>query len=283
MNPPAGAGRANRQQPCGYPRPMLDPAAVTLDLQAPLADFAAYGHARLGRVLSEAGLAVLRARSDALMLGAVGYPGLFYQHDSASGSYQDLAFGRGWVGPSLAYRKLEKLELDPLFLAWIENPLFERIAHAVLGEDIALYRAVLWNKAARAGTELPWHQDDGNFWGLDRPPCLQIWTALDDAGARAGCVEVLPGSHLAGLASPEGGTVQRHRLEAAEAERRALPLPARAGEAMLIHNHLWHRSRTNLTDEPRRALGISYLDAATRCLRRRRAPREFRRLFTGAR
>ena len=51
------------------------------------------------------------------MLGEVQYPGLFYQHDSPTGRYEDLEFGAGWVGPSLSYRKLEKLELDPLF-AW---------------------------------------------------------------------------------------------------------------------------------------------------------------------
>ncbi len=54
---------------------------------------------------------------------------------------------------------------------------------------------------------LPWHQDGGRFWGLDRDPILQIWTALDDAPVAAGCVEVLPGSHRDGLATPLGGLV----------------------------------------------------------------------------
>jgi len=258
---------------------MLEPGVVDLDIEAALSAFAAHGHARLGVVLSAGGLRRLRARCDDLMTGPAAHPGLFYQHDSPSGRYADLSYGDGWVGPSAAYRKLEHLELDPAFLAWIENPLFARIARAVLGDAVSLYRAVLWNKASRAGTELPWHQDDGSFWGIDRRPSLQIWTALDDAPADAGCLEVVPGTHHDGLASPEGGTVQRHRLEAAGAERNAIRLTARAGEAILLHNHLWHRSGRNRTAAPRRALSISYLDAATRCLRRRRAPREFRRVF----
>jgi phytanoyl-CoA hydroxylase len=258
---------------------MLAADAVETALDAPLAEFARNGYARLGPVLSADGARQLRERADALMLGEIRYPGLFFQHDSATGLYEDLRFGDGWVGPSRAYRKLEKLELDPLFVAWIENPLFARVARAVLGGELALYRAVLWNKAPHGGMDLPWHQDDGEFWGLDRPPCLQIWTALDDAPAEAGCVEVLPGSHLQGLASPVGGTVQRDRLEAERAESRCMQLPVVAGEALLIHNHVWHRSGRNTTDTPRRAIGISYLSGATRCRRKRRAPRTFQRVF----
>jgi len=52
---------------------------------------------------------------------------------------------------------------------------------AVLGDEVAIYRATLFGKSARGGTNLPWHQDGGSFWGLDRDPRLQVWTALDDA------------------------------------------------------------------------------------------------------
>lgn len=216
------------------------------------------------------------------MLAEAPQPGIFYQHDSPTGRYEDLVFGSGWIGPSPAYRKLEKLEIEPLFRGWIENPLFARIAHAILGPRVTLYRAVLWNKVARGGVALPWHQDDGRFWGLDRSPVLQIWTALDDVPEASGCVEVVPGSHRGGLASPEGGTVTLALLEAAAAETRALPLPARAGEALLIHNHTWHRSGVNTTQHPRRALGISYLSADTQCRRKRRQRRQFVPLFPSA-
>jgi len=261
---------------------VLRPGALHLDLEEPLAAFARDGYARLGAVLDPAAARALRDRADALMLGTIRHPGMFFQHDSPTGRYEDLAFGAGWVGPSRAYRKLEKLELDPLFTAWIENPLFARVARAVLGPDIALYRAVLWNKAPRGGMDLPWHQDDGEFWGLDRPPCLQIWTALDDAAPESGCVEVVPRSHLGGLASPIGGTVQADRLEAAQAEARRVALEAATGEALLIHNHVWHRSGRNATDTPRRAISIAYLSAETRCRRQRRAPRAFQRVFVDA-
>ncbi len=56
-------------------------------------------------------------------------------------------------------------------------------------------------------------------------------------------------------------------------------MPARAGEALLIHNHLWHRSGVNGTALPRRAFTVCYMAAETRCLRRKRAPRSFVRVF----
>jgi hypothetical protein len=56
-------------------------------------------------------------------------------------------------------------------------------------------------------------------------------------------------------------------------------LPARAGEAYLIHNRVWHRSGRNTTGRRRAALSICYMSAETQCLRRRRAPRSFVRLF----
>ncbi|AUX47394.1 uncharacterized protein SOCE26_089140 [Sorangium cellulosum] len=257
----------------------LLPEATALDLAGPLADYAARGYARLGRVLSDAGIAALRARSDDLMLGRVAYPGLFFQHDAGSGRYEDLPYGKGYQGPSTSYRKLEKLEKDPLFLAWIENPLFERIARSLIEGEISIYRAVLFNKAASGGTPLPWHQDGGSYWGLDRDPELQIWTALDDAPADGGCVEVLEGSHKGGLATPLGGLIPATHVRAEGADARKVALPARAGEALMIHNHLWHCSAVNRSGHPRRAFTVCYMSRATRCLRKKRAPRAFTPVF----
>lgn len=258
---------------------MLVAAPETLDLERVLADFATHGYARLGRVLSDEGLSALGARVDDLMQERVRHDGLFFQRDSATGRYEDLVFAKGWQGPSSEYRKIEKLERDPLFHAWMTNALFKRIARRLIAGPIALYRAVLFTKSAQGGTALPWHQDGGRFWGLDRSPELQIWTALDDCPLEAGCVEVLDGSHQAGLATVEGGVISERLLDAADAERRALAVPARAGEGLLIHNHVWHRSGVNRTGRRRSAISFCYMSAATRCLRKKRAPRSFARLF----
>jgi hypothetical protein len=250
-----------------------------------VAHYRQHGWARLGVLADEPTLEALRARADAIMLGQVTYPGLFFQHDSESGSYDDLEYGKGWQGPSLKYRKVEKLELDPLFWDWITNTAFRRVAARVYPEvDVSLYRAFLMNKHAGGGSDLPWHQDGGDFWGLDRDPTLQIWTALDDAPLTGGCVEVAPGTHTAGLATRLGGVVPKDVLDARHArlrdsEPRALALPAVAGEVLLIHNHVWHRSGRSSLGRARRALSVCYMDAATQCRRKKRQPRKFVRVF----
>ena len=263
---------------------MLISGAAEMELETVLAHYAAHGWARLGKVATNETLSALRARTDDVMLGRVTYPGLFFQMDAATGRYDDLTFGEGYEGPSLEYRKIEKLEQDPLFWAWLTNPLFERIARACIAEPkIAIYRAVLFAKGARGGSHLPWHQDAGVFWGLDRDPPLQIWTALDDAPEAAGCVEVLTGSHVHGLATRLGGVVPESLVREAQAEMRRLPLPARAGEVLLLHNCLWHRSGRNVTGAARRAFTVCYMSGATRCTRKRRAPRRFVPVWEGLR
>ena len=242
--------------------------------------FLELGHARLGRLVPEALLVEMRARIDAMMLGEVVHDGLFFQRDTDTGAYGDLSYGKGWEGPSLRYRKLEKVELDPLFASYIRAPLFRALTRRLVGPEVSLYRATVFNKAAETGgSDLPWHQDGGQFWGLDRQPTFQAWTALDDAPLGGGCLEVVSGSHRPGLATPLGGVVPEEHVERADAERHLTRLPAVAGEVILVHNHLWHRSNRSTSGRARRGLTLSFMDAATRCLRKKRAPRTFFRVF----
>jgi phytanoyl-CoA hydroxylase len=258
---------------------MLSLGAERMDLEPPLAQLREHGYARLGKVLSAQGLAALRERAEDVMLGRVSYPGLFFQLDASTGRYEDAPIGLGWQGPSLAYRKLEKLEKDPRFCAWLRNPLFERVARALIPGAVVIYRAILFNKGAAGGSEIPWHQDGGSLWGLSREPDFQIWTALDDAPVDGGCLEFLPGTQRRGLASPLGGVVPRDQVQVVSAAQPATAVPVEAGEALLIHNHVWHRSGRNRPGQRRLAFSVCYMSASTRCLRTRRAPRQFFSVF----
>ena len=109
------------------------------------------------------------------------------------------------------------------------------------------------------------------------------WTCLpDDAPLDGGCVEFAVGSHVKGLATPLGGVVPDDVLAAAGAEYKVLSVPAEAGEVLLIHNHVWHRSGRTALGKPRRALSVCYMDGRTSCRRRKRSPRTFVRVFAAS-
>ncbi|MCC7492616.1 MAG: phytanoyl-CoA dioxygenase family protein [Fimbriimonadaceae bacterium] len=233
------------------------------------------GFVRLGQVASDDQLAALQERIDAIMLGQVVYPGMFFQADTESGSYGDLR-ADGWVGPTLAYRKIQDLERDPLFLQYLQHPLFRGLTRSLVAAEISVFRAMFMNKPAGRGTVLPYHQDGGSQWGLDRENFVTVWTALDDASIANGCVQVIPGSHQLGLLSERGHTITAEQEATLCREEDAVYLECRAGEAILLHNYVLHRSGVNTTSRPRRAFSVVYMDAATR---RRSDGGEFPRVF----
>jgi ectoine hydroxylase-related dioxygenase (phytanoyl-CoA dioxygenase family) len=122
------------------------------------------------------------------------------------------------------------------------------------------------NKPAQKGTILPWHQDAGLQWGLDRDPVVTIWTAIDPATKENGCVRVVPGTHRLGLLSEWGHTITPEQEAMYCPEDKVVYLEAEAGEAILLHNWLLHGSGVNTIDIPRRAFSVCYMDGRTRRL-----------------
>lgn len=233
------------------------------------ADYEREGSLHLGQVLSDADLAALQGRIDEIMLGTaqVPYDRMLMQLDSASGKYDDVGEqSNGFKGATLSYRKIQDLELDPLYMAYVQRPLFREICEHVYGRGtaIASFRAMFMNKPARQGTFLPWHQD--RWSNLDRDPLITIWTALDPATVENGCVQVVPGTHKAGVMNPAHGSGFLTPEQTAErtASGNIKFLELKAGEAVLLHNWLLHSSDVNKTDHPRRAFSVCYMDARTR-------------------
>ena len=238
------------------------------------------GYLRLGRVLSDADLAALQGRIDAIMLGTadVDYDRMLMQLDSATGKYNDAGVqSRGWKGATLAYRKIQDLELDPLFLAYMQRPIFRDICARVYGDDtpIAAFRAMFMNKPAHQGTWLPWHQDRWSH--LDRDPLITVWTALDPATKENGCVQIIEGSHRLGLLNPDhpSGFVREDQAERLLAEHPVVHLELEPGEAALLHNWLLHASDVNRTDVSRRAFSVCYMDGRTQAKNGERHPLVF--------
>lgn len=230
------------------------------------------GYLLLGKVMSEGELAELQARINDIMLGKanIDYDRLLMQLDSDTGSYGDMpAQTRGWKEATLNYRKIQDLEYDPVFLRYMQKPLFHEICARVYGSHapISCFRAMFMNKPAGKGTVLPWHQDGGDQWGLDRDPLVTVWTALDPATRANGCVKVVPGTHHLGLLSEWGHTITPEQEAAYCPHEKSIYLEVAAGEAVLLHNWLLHASEVNPTDISRRAFSVCYMDGRTRTVK----------------
>jgi hypothetical protein len=226
------------------------------------------GYLSLGRVLDHADLSRLRNRIDDIMLGRadVDYSRLLMQLDSTTGEYKDAPEqSSGFKGATLAYRKIQNLEHDPVFGDYLGRPIFQEICERVYGADvpIACFRAMFMNKPSNQGTKLPWHQDAWNY--LDRQPLVTVWTALDPATKANGCVEAIPGSHRLGLINPahNSGFLTDEQAGTYCRPEDTVYLELGAGEVVLLHNWLMHSSDVNRTPEPRRGFSVCYMDART--------------------
>jgi phytanoyl-CoA hydroxylase len=202
------------------------------------------------------------------MLGTapIDYSKTMMQLDSDTGLYEDnKPMTRGFKGATLKYRKIEELEYDSQFLAYIQHPLFEEICTHVYGPDepIACFRAMFMNKPSRRGTFLPWHQDRWSY--LDRDPRITVWTALDPATRDNGCVQIIPGSHRFGLINPAhtSGFLTPEQMARHVSADKIEFLELKPGESVLLDNLLLHSSDVNQTDDPRRAFSVCYMSAHT--------------------
>ena len=249
------------------------PDAVT---DAQWAEFDRAGFVNVGRVIPAGLLARMQRRAEDIMLGRVRHANLLMQLDPGGAydtSVQDEKTQTvGWKGATLAYRKVGEaqcgLECDDVFRAAMRLPVFRGACARMYGAHapIAVYRAMLFNKPAAAGTDLPFHQDGGDWWAVDRDPLFFVWTALEDAHVRNGCVRVLEGTHKLGLLSKRGHTLSADTLARLGGAAASVAVEVKAGESVLMHNWLVHASGTNATGQSRLAFSVNYCDGRTRVL-----------------
>jgi hypothetical protein len=230
-------------------------------------DYERDGFLRLGRLLADEELAAMNARLDDIMLGKtdLDYSRMVMQLEGEAGEYNRAGpQTRGFKKATLAHRVVYGLEYDPLFLAYLQRPLFREICARVYGQatPITTYRAFVMNKPAHGGSDLGWHQDRWTF--LKPDPLVTVWTALAPATRANGCLEVIRGSH-AFVVNPmheNGGLEDRHIAAHCKPEN-AIHLELGEGEVLLLHNWLLHRSGINTTDRPRRGFSACYMDGRT--------------------
>lgn len=146
------------------------------------------------------------------------------------------------------------------------EPLLD-IAESLIGTNIQLFHDQALYKPAYHGGEVHWHQDNA-YWQCDPPNLVSIWIALDDADEENGCMNVIPGSYIEGLAAHGRAKSEKGNLPAllqvdADIDR-AVPVPVEAGCAMVHHCMTLHQTNPNRSPRDRRAMVIHYMQSGTR-------------------
>jgi len=159
---------------------------------------------------------------------------------------------------------------DPRFEALLDDArIVEPMRDLVGSDEIALFTDKLNLKRPREGSGFRWHQDSP-YWAfdcahLDRLPNVML--ALDDASEANGCLRVVRGSHRKGLLpglEGEGTLGPLFTDPRAFDERDAVAAEMPAGSLLFFSPHTVHGSRPNASDEPRRAVVLTYQPGGNR-------------------
>src|SRR5690606_6270356 len=79
----------------------------------------------------------------------------------------------------------------------VHHPAVLDAVEQIIGPNILIYMTTLWMKEPDTDAVVAWHQD-GPYVQLEPTEQITAWVALSHASEEAGCLRVIPESHLAG-------------------------------------------------------------------------------------
>jgi ectoine hydroxylase-related dioxygenase (phytanoyl-CoA dioxygenase family) len=138
------------------------------------------------------------------------------------------------------------------------------LAQAAIGKPVYLYSHKMTMKQPNEGGAWEWHQDFG-YWhsyGCLAPDMNSIYIALDKSTQQNGCLQLLKASHKLGRLNhvrEDGQTnVDPEYVEAATQRFEHVYAEMEAGDALVFHSNLLHRSDANRSDTYRWGYICSY-------------------------
>lgn len=141
-----------------------------------------------------------------------------------------------------------------------------QLVATLLGGEPVLVGVETFNKPARIGSGVPWHQDNAYFC-QSPPDVLTLWIAIDAVTADNGPVRFVKGSHQRGMLPTVMSGVKGNSIGL------ALPPSAEMGEAFqailepgdatVHHCQTIHASNPNTTEDSRLALLFVFRAATT--------------------
>ena len=149
---------------------------------------------------------------------------------------------------------------------YFDGPLVD-IAQQLIGPNIKGATSQLTFKMRGNIKPFGWHQDNG-YGQLEPANAISTLTALDDADEENGCLWLIPGSHKGGQIdvsdrlSVQAKLAEKDLSIDIDNDETAIPVPLNAGDAVVLHCHLLHRSEGNMSaNRDRRILFLRYADA----------------------
>ena len=123
------------------------------------------------------------------------------------------------------------------------------------------FHSKLMQKEPKVGGAWEWHQDYG-YWYKNEfllpNELISIMVAITDANKQNGCLQVIKGSHKMGrlehgFAGEQVGASQ-HYVDLALKTMPLVYVEINAGDALIFHSNLLHRSEANTSDKARWSL-----------------------------
>lgn len=140
-----------------------------------------------------------------------------------------------------ANRWYHDLCCTPAILNYVED---------LIGPDFCLWGGRFFVKYPGDGSVVPWHQD-AQYWPLHPRRSVTVWLAIYDADEGNGAMQVVRGSHRAGMLRHHRVGGAKHVLEQAADADQIDPADLRAGEISLHDEGLLHGSGPNGSDRTR--------------------------------
>ena len=151
----------------------------------------------------------------------------------------------------LLFKWLDDLIRDARILDPIEQ---------LIGPDILCWNTIFWIKEAGSRSFVSWHQDS-RYWGLSSEKVVSAWLALSTASLEAGCMRVMPGTHVGDTLvhrdtyHDDNMLTRGQEIVEGVDDEAAVHMPLEAGQMSLHSYRLAHASGPNLSDD--RRIGIS--------------------------
>ena len=146
------------------------------------------------------------------------------------------------------------------FTRLLANERLTAAAADIIGPNVQLHHTKMFIKPPEKGSPFPMHQD-APFFPHENHSMIAAIVHFDDAPIERGCVRVVPGSHKLGML-PHDSTGSWHLSPEEYPVSEAVPIEAKAGDALFFSYLTIHGSGINESSEARTTVLIQMRDPA---------------------